>query len=167
MSSASHRHTSGQSDPRRPPPTDQPIPASQQQRPAQQPALRLRQLLGYFLGLGTWGFGGPIATVGYMQRDLVERRRWLDRQDFLDGVALGQTMPGPLAAQVAMWVGFLSRGALGALAVAAAFIIPSFVAVLAVAVVYVHAQGLPVVQARSGTRRGRHRPADSPSRPWW
>ena len=75
-------------------------------------------MLGYFLGLGTWGFGGPIATVGYMQRDLVERRRWLDRQDFLDGVALGQTMPGPLAAQVAMWVGFLSRGALGALAVA-------------------------------------------------
>jgi len=104
-------------------------------------------VLGYFLGLGTWGFGGPIATVGYMQRDLVERRGWLDRQDFLDGVALGQTMPGPLAAQVAMWVGFLSRGALGALAVSAAFITPSFVAVLAVAVVYVHYQGLPVVQA--------------------
>jgi hypothetical protein len=58
-------------------------------------------LLGYFPGLGTWGFGGPIATVGYMQRDLVERRGWLDRQDFLDGVALGQTMPGPLAAQAA------------------------------------------------------------------
>jgi hypothetical protein len=64
-------------------------------------------VLRYFLGLGTWGFGGPIATVGYTHRDLVERRRWLDRQDFLDGVALGQTMPGPLAAQVAMWVGFL------------------------------------------------------------
>jgi chromate transporter len=92
-------------------------------------------VLRYFLGLGTWGFGGPIATVGYTHRDLVERRRWLDRQDFLDGVALGQTMPGPLAAQVAMWVGFLARGALGALAVSAAFIIPSFAAVLAVAVV--------------------------------
>jgi chromate transporter len=104
-------------------------------------------VLGYFLGLGTWGFGGPIATVGYMQRDLVERRRWLDRQDFLDGVALGQTMPGPLAAQVAMWVGYLARGATGALAVAAAFIIPSFVAVLAVAMVYVRYQGLPAVQA--------------------
>src|SRR5437867_7848980 len=63
--------------------------------------------LRYFLGLGTWGFGGPIATVGYMQRDLVERRRWLERQDFLNGVALGQTMPGPLAAQVVMWVGYL------------------------------------------------------------
>jgi chromate transporter len=82
-----------------------------------------------------------------MQRDLVERRGWLDRQDFLDGVALGQTMPGPLAAQVAMWVGFLAHGAPGALAVAAAFITPSFLAVLAIAVVYVRAQGLPVVQA--------------------
>src|SRR6266496_6555847 len=80
----------------------------------------------YFLGLGTWGFGGPIATVGYMQRDLVERRNWMTRADFLDGVALGQTMPGPLAAQVAMWVGYLRRGTLGALAVAAAFIAPSF-----------------------------------------
>ena len=78
----------------------------------------LQAVLGYFLGLGTWGFGGPIATVGYMQRDLVERRGWLDRQDFLNGVALGQTMPGPLAAQVAMWVGYLQRGPLGAFLVA-------------------------------------------------
>jgi chromate transporter len=66
--------------------------------------------LRYFLGLGTWGFGGPIASVGYVQRDLVERRGWLDRQDFLNGVALGQTMPGPLATQVVMWVGYLEAG---------------------------------------------------------
>lgn len=101
----------------------------------------------YFLGLGTWGFGGPIATVGYMQRDLVEKRGWLKRKDFLDGVALGQTMPGPLAAQVCMWVGYLQRGALGALGTAIPFILPSFVAVLAVAVVYVHYQGLSVVRS--------------------
>src|SRR3954470_8390015 len=86
----------------------------------------LREFLRYFLGLGTWGFGGPIATVGYMQRDLVERRGWIGREDFLDGVALGQTMPGPLAAQVAMWVGYLQSGSLGALAVAVMFILPSF-----------------------------------------
>ena len=66
------------------------------------------RILAYFLKLGAVGFGGPIATVGYMQRDLVEQRHWMDRQDFLDGVALGQTMPGPLAAQVAMWVGYLT-----------------------------------------------------------
>ena len=101
----------------------------------------------YFLGLGTWGFGGPIATVGYMQRDLVERRNWMTRADFLDGVALGQTMPGPLAAQVAMWVGFLRRGTLGALAVAAAFIAPSFLLVLTVAAIYKRYSGLPVVQS--------------------
>ena len=91
----------------------------------------LERFLQYFLGLGIWGFGGPIATVGYMQRDLVEKRRWLGKQDFLDGIALGQTMPGPLAAQVAMWVGFLRRGALGAAAIAGAFILPSFLALSA------------------------------------
>lgn len=107
----------------------------------------LGRLVRYFLVLGSTGFGGPIATVGYMQRDLVERRGWLDRQEFLNGVALGQTMPGPLAAQVTMWVGFLQRGALGALAVSVAFIAPSFLFVLAVAVLYTHLSGLPVVQA--------------------
>lgn len=105
------------------------------------------RFLRYFLGLGTWGFGGPIATVGYMQRDLVEKRIWLSRRDFLDGVALGQTMPGPLAAQVVMWVGYLQRGALGALGTSLIFILPSFVLVLAVAVLYVQYQGLAVVQA--------------------
>jgi chromate transporter len=125
--------------PQRPDPR-RPIP------PADQPA-GLRVLLGYFLGLGTWGFGGPIATVGYMQRDLVERRRWLERQDFLNGVALGQTMPGPLAAQVAMWVGYLQRGPLGALLVSIPFIAPSFLLVLAVAIIYVRYQGLTVVQS--------------------
>src|SRR5205814_8171933 len=92
-----------------------------------------RSFLGYFLGLGTWGFGGPIATVGYLQRDLVARRGWLTREDFLDGVALGQTMPGPLAAEVVMWLGVLRAGTLGALATSVAFIAPSFVLVVAVA----------------------------------
>src|SRR5207247_1695605 len=107
----------------------------------------LARVVRYFLGLGTWGFGGPIATVGYMQRDLVERRRWLDRQDFLNGVALGQTMPGPLAAQVVMWIGYLEAGAGGALATAAAFVLPSLVLVLVVAFFYVRFSGLHVVQS--------------------
>ncbi len=106
-----------------------------------------RAFLRYFLGLGTWGFGGPIATVGYMQRDLVEKREWLHKQDFLNGVALGQTMPGPLAAQVCMWVGYLQRGALGAFVISIPFILPSFAVVLAVAFFYVRYQGLDLVQA--------------------
>jgi chromate transporter len=104
-------------------------------------------LLRYLLGLGIWGFGGPIATVGYLQRDLVERRGWLTRRDFVDGVALGQTMPGPLAAQVVMWIGFLQTGWLGALAAAAVFVLPSFVLVIALAVLYVRYGGLELVQA--------------------
>src|SRR5438876_1754150 len=102
------------------------------------------QFLRYFLSLGAFGFGGPIATVGYMQRDLVEQRRWLDREAFVNGVALGQTMPGPLAAQVVMWVGYLQAGPLGALATSLPFILPSFLLVLSVAVVYVHFPGLEI-----------------------
>jgi chromate transporter len=106
----------------------------------------LARLSRYFVGLGTWGFGGPIATVGYMQRDLVEKHRWLTRQDFLNGVALGQISPGPLAAQVVMWVGFLARGWFGALATALCFIAPSYLLVLTVAVLYDRYQGLEIVQ---------------------
>jgi chromate transporter len=126
-------------------------PASQQAgtgaEAVQASAPGLGSFLRYFLGLGTWGFGGPIASVGYMQRDLVERRGWLSESEFLDGVALGQTMPGPLAAQVVMWVGFLRRGWAGALATAGAFIAPSFLLVLAVAAVYARYSGLAVVQS--------------------
>lgn len=114
--------------------------------PRQEP-VPFRRFVFYFLRLGTIGFGGPIATVGYMQRDLVEKRGWIDRKDFLDGVALGQTMPGPLAAQVAMWIGYLQRGAWGAFAVAAAFIAPSFAIVVAVGALYAEFSGLGIVQA--------------------
>ena len=124
-----------------PPEDEQVVPPPDQVEP--QP---FRAFLAYFLGLGTWGFGGPIATVGYMQRDLVERRKWLDREAFLNGVALGQTTPGPLAAQVTMWVGYLQRGALGALLISIPFILPSFLLVLGVAVLYARYQGLDVVQ---------------------
>ena len=126
--------------------TDTPrTPTAPDSTPAQAPSFGA--VLRYFLRLGTVGFGGPIAVVGYMQRDLVENREWFGKQDFLDGVALGQTMPGPLAAQVAMWVGFLRRGALGAAATAFTFIAPSFAMVSVVAALYAHYSGLSVVQS--------------------
>src|SRR5882757_10293870 len=127
------------------PPPDNIEPAPVPADPA--PQVGFVRVLRYFVRLGTIGFGGPIAVVGYMQRDLVEQRGWIDRRDFLDGVALGQTMPGPLAAQVAMWVGYLRRGALGAAAVAAAFVAPSFLMVVAVGAIYVRYSGLAVVQS--------------------
>ncbi len=70
------------------------------------PAGSLRQLLRYLLGLGTFGFGGPIALAGYMQRDLVERRGWIAKKDYVDGLALAQLAPGPLAAQLAIYLGW-------------------------------------------------------------
>src|SRR5512134_953100 len=94
---------------------------------------RLADLALYFLGLGTTGFGGPIALVGFMQRDLVERRRWFSAEDYRDGLALAQLAPGPLAAQLAMYLGWVRGGALGAALVGVAFVLPSFVMVMAIA----------------------------------
>jgi chromate transporter len=105
----------------------------------------LRGLVSYFLRLGSSGFGGPIALVGYMQRDLVEARGWFTEDEYRQGLALAQTMPGPLAAQLAMWFGFLEAGVLGAAAVAVPFVAPACVLVTAVAVFYAKYQGLPVV----------------------
>src|SRR5690348_17661236 len=90
----------------------------------------LTDLVRYFLALGTFGFGGPIALAGFMQRDLVEDRRWFSMEDYKEGLALSQLSPGPLAAQLAKYLGWVRAGALGATLVALAFIGPSFLMVL-------------------------------------
>jgi len=102
----------------------------------------LARLAGYFLRLGAFGFGGPIALAGYMQRDLVERRGWIALEDFKQGLALAQLAPGPLAAQLAIYLGWIRGRLLGASVVALAFIAPSFVMVLGLAALYVHFGGL-------------------------
>src|SRR3954469_9616079 len=107
----------------------------------------LRGLLRYFLGLGSSGFGGPIALVGYMHRDLVADRKWYTEEEFQQGLAVGQMMPGPLAAQVAMWLGYLQAGARGAAAITVPFVLPPFLIVTAVAIVYAKYQGLSAVHA--------------------
>jgi len=106
----------------------------------------LRELLLYFLRLGALGFGGPIALAGYMQRDLVERRRWISRQDYVEGLALAQLAPGPLAAQLAIYLGWVRARVLGATLVSIAFIAPSLAMVLALSVLYVAYGGLPWMQ---------------------
>ena len=105
------------------------------------------QIAGYFLRLGALGFGGPIALAGYMQRDLVERRHWFTQDEYLQGLAVAQTLPGPLAAQLAMWLGYVRRGAAGATAAAFAFILPPFVIVTVVAAIYVALSGTTAIQA--------------------
>ena len=102
----------------------------------------LGDFVRYFLWLGTFGFGGPVALAGRMQQDLVDQRRWVTRQDYVEGLALAQLSPGPLAAQLAMYLGWVRAGVLGATLVAAAFILPSFLMVMALSAVYVAYGGL-------------------------
>jgi chromate transporter len=101
----------------------------------------------YFLKLGCIGFGGPIALVGYMQKDLVEERKWIGQEDYLNGLAFSQLAPGPLAAQLAMYLGFVRAGFVGATMVGAAFILPSFLMVLAIGKAYVSFGGTRIISA--------------------
>jgi chromate transporter len=109
-------------------------------------AYTLADLLRYFLRLGTLGFGGPIALCGYMQRDLVERRRWIAPDDYKEGLALAQLAPGPLAAQLAIYLGWVRARLLGATLVAVAFVLPSFLMVLVLSALYVRYGGLSWMQ---------------------
>ncbi|GAO43859.1 chromate transporter [Flavihumibacter petaseus] len=111
------------------------------------PAYSLRQLAGYFLKLGTVGFGGPVALVGYMHRDLVEQRKWMTEEDYREGLALAQLAPGPLAAQLAIYLGFVHYRYWGATLAGIAFVIPSFLMVLTIGYIYVQAGGIPWMQA--------------------
>lgn len=101
----------------------------------------LRQLTLYFLRLGTLGFGGPIALAGEMQKELVEKRRWISKEEYLEGLALSQLSPGPLAAQLAMYLGWARFGPFGAAIVGLAFVLPSFAMVVALAHVYLRQGG--------------------------
>ena len=102
----------------------------------------LRKLVIYFLKLGTWGFGGPVALVAYMHRDLVENKNWLSEEEYKEGLALAQLAPGPLAAQLGIYIGFVHYGLIGATLAGLAFVIPSFLMVLALGVAYQLYSGL-------------------------
>lgn len=110
-------------------------------------AYNLKQLTLYFLKLGTIGFGGPVALVGYMHRDLVEKRKWISEEDYREGLALAQLAPGPLAAQLAIYIGYVHYRIVGATLAGIAFIIPSFIMVIGIGYAYVKAGGLPWMQA--------------------
>lgn len=107
----------------------------------------LAAFAAYFLRLGTFGFGGPIALAGYMQRDLVEDRRWVTKDEYMNGLALAQLAPGPLAAQLAIYLGWARAGVFGATVVGLAFVLPSFLMVIAISVAYVRFGGLAWMQS--------------------
>ena len=111
------------------------------------PAYTLRELTGYFFRLGYSGFGGPVALVGYMHRDLVEKRKWIAEEEYKEGLALAQLAPGPLAAQLGIYLGFVHYRVWGATLAGIAFILPSFLMVVALGVMYKLFGGLPWMQA--------------------
>src|SRR5205085_17220 len=111
------------------------------------PTYSLRQLILYFLKLGYAGFGGPVALVGYMHRDLVEKRNWISEDDYKEGLTLAQLAPGPLAAQLAIYLGFVHYRYFGATLVALAFVLPSFLMVVALGIAYKMFNGIPWMQS--------------------
>ena len=111
------------------------------------PTYSLKELLLYFLKLGTIGFGGPVALVGYMHQDLVENRKWISEEEYKEGLALAQLAPGPLAAQLAIYLGFVHYSFLGATLIGVAFVLPSFIMVVLLGIVYKLYGGLSWIQA--------------------
>lgn len=107
----------------------------------------LWQLVRYFLRLGAMGFGGPVALVGYMRRDLVEQRGWITEADYKEGLALAQLAPGPMAAQTAIYLGYVHYRILGATLAGIAFVLPSFFMVVALGWAYSRFGGLSWMQA--------------------
>ncbi len=111
------------------------------------PRYTLLQMVLYMLRLGTLGFGGPVALVGYMQRDLVDDRGWITQEDYKEGLALAQLAPGPLAAQLGIYMGYVHYRILGATLAGIAFVLPSFLMVIALGWAYVRYGGLSWMQA--------------------
>lgn len=107
----------------------------------------LIDLVKYFLKLGTTGFGGPVALVGYMHRDLVEQRKWISEEEYKEGLALAQLAPGPLAAQLGIYLGYVHHGVLGATLSGLAFVLPSFIMVVLLGIAYTVYGGLPWMQS--------------------
>lgn len=114
---------------------------------ATKPLYTLKQLILYFFKLGYSGFGGPVALVGYMHRDLVEEHKWISEEEYKDGLALAQLAPGPLAAQLGIYLGYVHYRILGATLCGLAFVLPSFFMVVLIGIAYKIFGGLPWMQA--------------------
>ncbi len=115
--------------------------------PESRPRVRIRDLVRYYLRLGTIGFGGPVALCGQMEKELVQERKWLSKEELREGIAVCQSLPGPLAIQVGIYVSYLRGGFWGAWAGGWAFILPNFVIVATLGALYVHFGGLSPVRA--------------------
>src|SRR5262244_2326331 len=128
-----------------------PLPPGQEDPPMPEPdstrRVPIKELVRYYLRLGLLGFGGPVALVGQMERELVGARGWVTKDEMREGIAICQSLPGPLAIQVGIWLSYIRGGFWGAWAGGWAFILPNFIIVAAMGALYVHFGGLPWVTA--------------------
>jgi chromate transporter len=108
---------------------------------------RIGELVRYFLRLGFLGFGGPVALVGQMERELVDGKKWLTKEQMREAIAICQSLPGPLAIQVGIYISYLRGGFWGAWAGGWSFILPNFIIVAALGALYVHLGDLQPVTA--------------------
>src|SRR6516164_4326565 len=113
----------------------------------EKPRGHMSEVVGYFLRLGLLGFGGPVALVGQMERELVDQRQWLGKDEMREAIAICQSLPGPLAIQVGIYISYLRAGFWGAWAGGWAFILPNFVIVAALGALYVYLGDLKPVTA--------------------
>src|SRR5215475_2306275 len=111
------------------------------------PPVPIRDLVRYYLRLGLLGFGGPVALVGQMERELVGEKKWLTKEEMREGIAVCQSLPGPLAIQVGIWISYIRGGFWGAWAGGWAFILPNFIIVATLGALFVRFEGLPAVAA--------------------
>src|SRR5215510_13909494 len=128
-----------------------PLPPGQEDPPMPEPdstrRVPIKELVGYYLRLGLLGFGGPVALVGQMEREMVGARGWVTKEEMREGIAICQSLPGPLAIQVGIWLSYLRGGFWGAWAGGWAFILPNFLIVAVMGALYVRLGGLPWVTA--------------------
>jgi chromate transporter len=107
----------------------------------------LRQLFLVFLRMGAFAFGGVYSMLAFMQRELVEKRRWLEPDEFAEGVAIGQITPGPPIVNTGIYIGYHLKGPMGALATTAGQVIPGLGLVIILAVLYAQWKTLPLLTA--------------------
>jgi chromate transporter len=106
-------------------------------------AARLREVAGFFFRLGWTAFGGPAAHIAMMRRELVERRKWVSEERFLDLLGLANVIPGPSSTELAIYLGYERAGWVGLLIAGVLFILPAMLIVLALAVAYTWVGSLP------------------------
>lgn len=103
----------------------------------------LPALIGVFMKIGMMSFGGALS--GWMHREIVARRGWIDEDDFLSGLALGQIMPGANVANLSLYIGYRLRGGIGAAAALVGMLLPPMVIVILLALLYERVAGIAFV----------------------